>query len=404
MPGQNGGSWNHQASRAAFQQQSQQGLMPNIFGEYQGLSNLNFQQQLQSQQQQHQQQQQLQAQQQHMQSQQQYMSSGMNNIPNMNAYSGGGSSAGGLNHLNIGGMIEAHKSKVRVKCENCGVLLEVNVPPQQTSPTMVVRCGSCSSLLEVQLKPQAMSQPNLQMNHGGQQLQIPQMLPNGGNSFDLSSMGLPGQMNRMPFQLQQREQQQSVGSYNRNPMYNSTSSSLNPYMMQNSNFQSLGNFGNMQAFDSLQQYGMKSPNDYQTSARRSQEAAQAVNKGGRSQKPLGGRKGKRKGEEGVRRQPSLYNKFVSKEVERLKVEQPGLNNKEMFKKAASAWKYAPSNPKRVKLPPKETDVQPVPSEVQASMQNGTGVQDGDKEKEVEKYLSLAIECKEDSVQMSLICS
>mmetsp|Transcript_4813 Transcript_4813/g.14371 ORF Transcript_4813/g.14371 Transcript_4813/m.14371 type:complete len:352 (-) Transcript_4813:61-1116(-) len=51
-------------------------------------------------------------------------------------------------------MAQQMQQKVKVKCENCHVLLEVSVPPNHPSETMIVRCGNCSSLLEVVLRPQ----------------------------------------------------------------------------------------------------------------------------------------------------------------------------------------------------------------------------------------------------------
>ncbi|KAL1924108.1 uncharacterized protein VTP21DRAFT_7143 [Calcarisporiella thermophila] len=45
---------------------------------------------------------------------------------------------------------------------------------------------------------------------------------------------------------------------------------------------------------------------------------------------------------------SPYNKFMKAEVAKVKAENPDLNHKEAFKKAASRWKDSPENPKNKK--------------------------------------------------------
>lgn len=67
--------------------------------------------------------------------------------------------------------------KVKVACENCEVLLEVEVPANHPAPSMIVRCGNCSSLLEVML--------------GGQRAPVPQnpaLFSNGGLPFNQYNM------------------------------------------------------------------------------------------------------------------------------------------------------------------------------------------------------------------------
>ena len=75
---------------------------------------------------------------------------------------------------------QQQQPRVKVKCENCHVLLEVVVPPNHPQETMIVRCGNCSSLLEVMLR-----QPGHIQQHalGG--------LGPGGLSDPLGGLGYP---------------------------------------------------------------------------------------------------------------------------------------------------------------------------------------------------------------------
>ena len=47
-----------------------------------------------------------------------------------------------------------------------------------------------------------------------------------------------------------------------------------------------------------------------------------------------------------KRAPTEYNKFMSKELKKLKEEKPDMDNKDRFEAAAKAWKKSPQNPKR----------------------------------------------------------
>jgi hypothetical protein len=49
-----------------------------------------------------------------------------------------------------------------------------------------------------------------------------------------------------------------------------------------------------------------------------------------------------------KKEPSSYNKFMKKEFERLKIENPELSHKERFKIAALLWKDSNENPKNKK--------------------------------------------------------
>jgi len=243
-----------------------------------------------------------------------------------------------LNHmLTAAQMQQQQQQKVKVKCESCGVLLEVGVPAGHEGTKMIVRCGNCTSLLEVILKTPEQQQQQQQMlaANGG-------WAPGSGGFSQVDSMAY--------FQQQQQQKQQaSQGGVSMQQLsqYN---------MLQHPNL----SFENMRS-DSIQEQIQREQNlcmlmsmttnkgakrgypDMMGGAMAMDSAAMMHLHGAGAQ--VGGRKRTKRAKDPNRpKKLSEYNKFVSREVKRMKQLPNKLSYKEMFKLAAVAWKTSPMNP------------------------------------------------------------
>ena len=238
--------------------------------------------------------------------------------------------------------------KVKVKCESCGVLLEVVVPPNHPNPTIIVRCGSCSSLLEVLLN-------NNTITASAQQQQS---AAGNGGVYGLPSMGgLPGQLENMSYLQQSKNPLNRYGA----------NMALSPHgQMQNSPGPSVPfNQYNMLHHPHISFENMRGPASDIQEMQRNQNILMLRNYTGEMQnnkrghghfdaelglhhlRPQGhqGKAKRRKKDPNKPKKLSLYNKYVSQEVHRLKKSDQKFSYKDMFKIAAASWKTSPMNPK-----------------------------------------------------------
>jgi hypothetical protein len=250
--------------------------------------------------------------------------------------------------------LEALQPKVKVKCESCGVLLEVVVPQNYPNPTMIVRCGNCSSLLEVLLKNA--QHPQLQSGAYG--------LPGG-----LQGMGGMGQLENMSYLQQSKNplqrydmsmaalsslgqmQQPGGGGLSPSPGPSMPFSQYNMLHHPHISFDNMRGPGTdiqeMQRHQNIQMLmnytGLQSGHKrglYDDPTGMGLHHLQHGGVGGGGGKPK-----RRKKDPSRPKKLSLYNKYVSQEVHRLKKSDQKFSYKDMFKIAAASWKTSPMNPK-----------------------------------------------------------
>ena len=264
-----------------------------------------------------------------------------------------------------GAQLAEAEPKVKVKCESCGVLLEVCVPRNHFSSTMIVKCGNCESILEVVLGPlQLQSNPSLFLHQQQHQLGLGLGLGHPSPSF-----GLQGSLDGMSA-LQQQQQQafQNPPGSGGHPMPG-LASQYNMLHHQGIFFESLGHHPTSLEDQARREHSLRAlatMTGVRNAGMIRNAGMAAMNGGEYGAYPLSmgmgmedpnlhvyhqgpGRKRKQERDPNKPKKLSKYNEFVKMEVARLKESDKSLSHKDMFKMAALRWRTSPMNPKNAAM-------------------------------------------------------